>query len=137
MDTWPLLESLPRLADALSEAVLRARPGVVPGVYLLWRAGELVYIGHSGDIARRLAQHRKEATKVFDRATFFDVPDHSLRLRTESVLILAALPAYNRHVSVGIAGPAGARHCYDYQLRFTGAPRAKAPAARARRRRKA
>ena len=119
---WPFLGAIPRPTDAKSESCLLEGSVPVSGVYLLWDSnGQLVYVGQSADIARRLTEHRKEGTKPFLRATFFPVADHSDRLRVESILILCALPPYNRHCTIGIAGgtdPAGVRRAYDYHLRY-------------------
>jgi hypothetical protein len=45
------------------------------GVYFLWSPlAELVYIGQSRDVAKRVAMHKKNPPANFDRATYIRVP---------------------------------------------------------------
>jgi hypothetical protein len=79
-------------------------PEFVPGVYLLLGlAGEVVYVGHSQNVALRLRQHRAEAKKCFNTALFYHVQDLDTRLRIEGILILTLLPPYNKALLLGFA----------------------------------
>lgn len=57
------------------------------GVYFLWGAtGELVYIGQSKDVAKRVAMHRKKPPAPFYRATYIKV-QHPWQLAVERLYI--------------------------------------------------
>lgn len=86
------------------------------GVYILWRQQEIVYIGQSVDIFRRLIQHRAEGKKAFDRATWSAICQGDDRLRVEGILILRHLPRHNRAVALRIA--AGRVYEADYGRLF-------------------
>lgn len=62
------------------------------GVYLLSSRGNIVYVGSSIDIPRRVSCHR--STKKYDRVFWIPVRQESL-LRYESVLIRFFQPDYN------------------------------------------
>jgi excinuclease UvrABC nuclease subunit len=70
------------------------------GVYRLWDCGEMVYVGQSKDIRRRIVAHRRD--KVFNRAEYM-TPTQNYR-RVEAHFILSHfltngyLPRYNMGV---------------------------------------
>jgi len=66
------------------------------GVYFLYDKDELVYIGTSDNLYRRIGQHIAERTKVFDRFELYPTTD---RIRLEGFLIKMFQPKYN--VSMG------------------------------------
>jgi hypothetical protein len=61
------------------------------GVYLLFRDGDVVYVGQSKDVHERVDTHRR----VFDHAFISYVP-HGLLLIYEAVLIRAFRPKFNK-----------------------------------------
>lgn len=65
---------------------------VEEGVYFLYDKDELVYIGTSDNLFRRIGQHIAEKTKVFDRFELFPTND---RIRLEGFLIRMFKPKYN------------------------------------------
>lgn len=69
---------------------------VEEGVYFLYDKDELVYIGTSDNLYRRIGQHIAEKTKVFDRFELYPTTD---RIRLEGFLIRMFQPKYN--VSMG------------------------------------
>jgi hypothetical protein len=78
------------------------------GVYLLVENDEIVYIGSSIDIARRLYGHGLHVqTRPFDRALWLPLPARMLR-HYEGALIRALRPRYN--------GRAPASHGYDAEI---------------------
>lgn len=79
---------------------------VEEGVYFLYDKDELVYIGTSDNLYRRIGQHIAEKTKVFDRFELYQTTD---RIRLEGFLIKMFKPKYN------ISGGA------DYMFRAIGA----------------
>ena len=66
------------------------------GVYFLYDKDELVYIGTSDNLYRRIGQHIAEKTKTFDRFELYPTTD---RIRLEGFLIKMFQPKYN--VSMG------------------------------------
>lgn len=72
-----------------------------PGVYLLWSEGSIVYVGQSGRCLDRVAEHRREAKKRFDKVWVLPCPDHAERLRVEAMLMLEHMPKYNRALCLG------------------------------------
>jgi len=68
--------------------------GHQPGVYLLKRAGKVVYVGQSIDCRGRLAQHLRERSKSFDNAEYYPCEIHQLDI-VESLLIDRLKPEYN------------------------------------------
>ena len=76
------------------------------GVYFLYDKDELVYIGTSDNLYRRIGQHIAEKTKTFNRFELYPTTD---RIRLEGFLIKMFNPKYN--VSSGA----------DYMFRSIGA----------------
>lgn len=66
------------------------------GVYFLYDGDELVYIGTTDNLYRRIGQHIAEGKKVFNRFEVYPTKD---RMRLEGFLIRALKPKYN--VSLG------------------------------------
>lgn len=65
---------------------------VTEGVYFLYDGDELVYIGTSDNLYRRIGQHIADGKKVFDRFELYPTTD---RLRLEGFLIQTLKPKYN------------------------------------------
>lgn len=64
------------------------------GVYFLYRFGEIVYVGQSSDVLRRVGEHMADRHKEFDEVAF--VPCQPLnRLWMESQYISRIRPEYN------------------------------------------
>jgi predicted GIY-YIG superfamily endonuclease len=95
--------SVEPLIPARDESLLSALAYPVQGVYLLYLDEEVVYVGMSTHIRLRIAQHRKENTKVFNKVLLYQIEDETSRLRTESILILKYLPRYNKGLNLGFA----------------------------------
>lgn len=91
----------------LSEFVPAAEGGHNAGVYLLFSRGLIVYVGQTGDLSKRLGEHRREGTKTFDDAQVYLLDDLESRLRVEGVLMLTYLPRYNHALLLGMDGLAG------------------------------
>jgi hypothetical protein len=68
------------------------------GVYFLFDGDELVYIGTTDNLYRRIGEHIAEGKKVFNRFEFYPTED---RIRLEGFLIRTLKPKYN--VSLGAA----------------------------------
>lgn len=70
---------------------------------MLFDEGEIVYIGQSGDIYRRIYEHSsgkaKGDKKKFDAWEYFEVENEKDRLIAEKVLIRALKPKYNIDLS--------------------------------------
>lgn len=66
------------------------------GVYFLYDGDELVYIGTTDNLYRRIGEHIAAGEKVFDRFEFYPTED---RIRLEGFLIDLFNPKYN--VAVG------------------------------------
>lgn len=83
-------------------------PGT-PGVYALFDDGVPVYIGHSSNLPRRLAQHDHEGSKSYSSTKVYhrnpQLSSESFRLQLESLLILYYLPKYNKGLNLGFASP--------------------------------
>lgn len=72
-------------------------PGLaVTGVYMLYRAGKIIYIGACKNIYRRVAEHRNSGIK-FDRVDFAILDNPEQRRDVEKVLILEHRPQLNKH----------------------------------------
>jgi hypothetical protein len=74
-----------------------------PTIYILTREGAIVYVGQTSDLKIRIAQHNHNARMInarWDTVHWFSpgVPDLSLRLQLETILICACLPERNRAV---------------------------------------
>lgn len=90
-----------------SEFVPAAEGGHNAGVYLLFSGDLIVYVGQTGDLSKRLGEHRREGTKTFDDAQVYLLDDLESRLRIEGVLMLKYLPRYNHALLMGLDGLAG------------------------------
>lgn len=66
----------------------------VIGIYFLWRKDKIVYIGQSTNIHARIAQHRKEGRKTFDKITYVECAKEELG-ETERRFIKKHKPFYN------------------------------------------
>lgn len=62
------------LTFANSVPIADAQPGAVPGLYTLFAAGELVYIGHSKNIGQRLTAHRRNVRQWLDHVRIAWMP---------------------------------------------------------------
>jgi excinuclease UvrABC nuclease subunit len=58
----------------------------MPGVYMLWRDDELLYIGQSANLRQRLAHHHRNR-RWYTRVEFIEVADETARLEFERQLI--------------------------------------------------
>lgn len=65
------------------------------GVYFLFDAVELVYVGQAKEPLARLSEHRREG-KQFDRVAFLAISDGAERSMAEAAYIRAYQPRYNR-----------------------------------------
>jgi hypothetical protein len=71
--------------------------GNSPGVYLLFRGEDVVYVGQSWNCLLAVAEHtRKEQPKDFDRWSFFHEPDEASRRAQVKALVIQFAPEYNR-----------------------------------------
>lgn len=66
----------------------------IVGVYFLWHAGLLVYVGQSKWLPERICQHLAEAVKVFDQVSWIECKAGRLN-SMESHYIEILLPKYN------------------------------------------
>ena len=98
-EKWPVLSALPSPSQFRKTDTLG--PGEA-GLYLLLQGDVIVYIGQSSDVRNRLQQHRAEGKKQFDGSVWFPCINVGDRLRYEGILILAAVPRYNRSCNLGI-----------------------------------
>lgn len=68
----------------------------ISGVYFLIRKGELIYIGSSDDINKRLKHHKKHSFFKFDKFSIYPLPLYNnLLKRTERECIKKFKPKYN------------------------------------------
>lgn len=74
------------------------------GVYFLFDGDELVYIGTTDNLYRRIGQHIAEGNKAFNRFELYPTKD---RIKLEGFLIRTLKPKYN--LSLG----ANYEHTYD------------------------
>jgi len=88
----PLHEVPPAIA-MMSGRLLGMTFPQLSGVYFLIRAGEVVYVGQSRDVAQRVATHCKRA-RGFDRALVLPVPEEDLDA-IEGAFIRALSPPWN------------------------------------------
>jgi len=90
------------LADLIKNDLKRVIPNK-EGVYYLFNKGELVYIGISNNIRKRLFQHYKEKLKDFDNVLWFCSDrfknDRNKLIKLEKNLIKYYKPIYNIHHS--------------------------------------
>ena len=68
-------------------------------MYFLFDGKDIVYVGQSADIFRRIYEHSsgraKGERKKFDTWEYIEIPDEAERFRAEHLLILALRPKYN------------------------------------------
>ena len=75
------------------------------GIYMLYDKNELVYIGETNDIYRRISEHangrRKpgQQIKEFDHWAYIECNDEKARKKFENFLILLYKPKYNEDLS--------------------------------------
>lgn len=101
MTIWSALAALPQPDSFRAESALPTGT-IASGVYVLRDlAGEVVYVGQSCDIARRLTEHRLRGEITFHRAEWCPCLSWHERLRIEGVLILALSPRHNRGLALG------------------------------------
>jgi hypothetical protein len=72
------------------------------GLYFLFEAGELVYIGTSNACEARINLHLTERTKRFDRFTIVKQEGKRQRLDWEARLIKTLNPRYNRNPNIDL-----------------------------------
>lgn len=65
------------------------------GIYFLWNAGLIVYVGQSRDITERVCQHLKDGVKRFDGVSHIEVDLKRLD-KVERHFIEKLLPKYNQ-----------------------------------------
>lgn len=74
---------------------------VLSGIYFLFKGQEVVYIGQSSDIYRRISEHRlgvpkrKGPPKDFDRWEYYEIEDEDKRDAVEYFLINLLKPRLN------------------------------------------
>lgn len=79
-------------------------PLLYPGLYVFLKDGKPVYIGESGDIPRRLKEHRRK--KWYEEGLEVRIlwcNDDQIRLVTETVMILRERPRHNRAIKIGLS----------------------------------
>lgn len=94
------------------------------GLYRLEKDGAPIYIGQSGDIRKRIGQHKTEGKKAFDSFLWAGVATGTDRLRLEGIAILATLPPANKNVHLGFT-PQGKVYDMTYLVQFAGKARKK------------
>lgn len=73
---------------------LRANYFFKPCVYMLWQNCQIVYIGQTTDLARRVSEHRE--SKNFEYfSVYAHIPEEYTRLKVEEILIRKHKPKYN------------------------------------------
>ncbi len=90
---------LPRIS--LHHAALHA----LGGVYFLWSdGGELLYVGQSGNIAARMAQHAKDPRKAAVASVSY-VREEELdrRLELETIYVVHFRPPLNKAVLIRVS----------------------------------
>lgn len=97
-----LYRSLPQPEHFKEESELAGQTRV-GGVYLLLSKGEVVYVGQSGHIRRRIMQHRADRPRGFDACVFYPLDDLSSRLSVEGILILGLCPPLNHGLNLGLS----------------------------------
>jgi excinuclease UvrABC nuclease subunit len=71
--------------------------GACSGVYFLYQADELVYIGEGWNCLLRVAEHtRKDSDKVFSHWSYLRVGDETRRKQLERDLRAKHKPRFNR-----------------------------------------
>lgn len=69
-------------------------------VYLLHKAGEVIYIGKSKDVVTRLHTHLKD--KDFDSVSIVDCANKAEQKRCENILIDKLRPTLNKHLALDV-----------------------------------
>ena len=101
---------------------IEVEPEVQHCVYLLLCDNEIVYAGKTGNLAKRIAEHRR-GSKVFDAIRYYNVESESASTRLENEIIKTLEPKFNMHST--------SRHCRNaMETRATGDERARMDAER-------
>lgn len=66
------------------------------GIYFLYRGLELVYIGQTVNLFRRIGQHLDDKTKEFDSYKFLEINGNINLMKIEIFLIKRFQPTYNK-----------------------------------------
>ena len=82
-------------AEGLSVSIAQLAGLNRSGVYFLYRAGVVVYVGQARDIRRRVASHMADGVKDFDAVSFIPFTVDKL-LSAEARYIRRLRPLYNR-----------------------------------------
>lgn len=69
----------------------------IRGVYLLWKNGEIVYVGQSENIQQRIFAHMADPQKYFDAVSYAEVKEGDLN-SLEAELIIKLDPHLNRGI---------------------------------------
>jgi hypothetical protein len=77
------------------------------GIYYLLQDGRLVYVGHSGNIWRRIGVHIDEGRILFDEWFYQEMPNVADRVAVEARLINNFNPRHNRTGRTGRPDRAG------------------------------
>lgn len=80
-----------------------------PGVYFLCLGAEVVYVGQSVSPASRLATHRRDNSKMFDRAYLIPIPETDLN-DVEAMFIKALNPSQQGGIRSGRSTPVTPNH---------------------------
>lgn len=90
----------------------------VCGVYALFQAGEVVYIGRSKDVHKRIGNHKGK--KVFDKVMFIEVPEYDLA-KVEREMIEMHIPILNKAIPSSVEKrPEWATVAYFNDMLFKG-----------------
>jgi len=90
--------------DDFSDFDIEKPPLLFPGVYVFLHGKKRVYIGESGDVPRRLKEHRRK--KWFSEKLKIKVlwcSDEQARLMAETVMILRERPRENKAIKIGLS----------------------------------
>jgi hypothetical protein len=85
---------LDRIAAAVQPYDVHAGPKARSGVYFLFDAGGLLYVGRSMSIHRRLSMHARYGKVPFDRVAFVELPADVAHM-AEDFYIHREQPAHN------------------------------------------
>lgn len=92
----PLSGALLPWQSAFGQLLPLPRDMAVTGVYMLYRAGKVIYVGVCKNIHRRIKEHRNSPIK-FDRIDFAVLEDPKERRKIERLLIREHRPQFNHH----------------------------------------
>lgn len=98
-----LIRQKQEMTDIWLEQSEPAELSKISGIYILFFEGQIVYIGHSGNVKVRVATHIEEGTKRFDRVTIVPM-SRELRFKQEREWISLFRPLYNRESAVPTSG---------------------------------